>query len=276
MTLTDLIPLAGGYTEDAELLEAEVSRITPEGLTGDSLAIILHPRLPATFSVEVTGSGTTFNFRLQHRDELLIRPNPFYKTQLNITIAGDVRYPGVYSIQKRGERLSEVLERAGGPTRTSYMGGALFYRAKKRLLLDFKEAYEEKNLLHDVIMLGGDSIYIPSKPHTVLVTGEVNNPGLLSFIDGDDLEDYIDRAGGLTDSSNYAVLIKPTGESRRVDFGWFSSNPDVPEGSTIHVIKVPPPPAEGQPFDVSATIKDVFAIVSSAATLAFIVYQVSK
>jgi protein involved in polysaccharide export with SLBB domain len=125
-------------------------------------------------------------------------------------------------------------------------------------------------------MLDGDSLYIPSKPHTVLVTGEINNPGFLSFIEGEDVLDYIDRAGGLTDSSNYAVLIKPTGESRRVDFGLFSSNPSVPEGSVIEVLKVAAPVAEGRPVDIAATIKDTFAILTSAATIAFIVWQVTK
>jgi protein involved in polysaccharide export with SLBB domain len=104
----------------------------------------------------------------------------------------------------------------------------------------------------------------------------VNNPGLLSFIEGEDVMDYIDRAGGLTDSSNYAVLIKPTGESRRVNFGWFTGNPEVPEGSLIEVLRVPPPPAETHPADIAGTIKDTIAILTSAATLAFIVWEVSR
>jgi protein involved in polysaccharide export with SLBB domain len=104
----------------------------------------------------------------------------------------------------------------------------------------------------------------------------VNNPGLLSFLDGDDVLDYINRAGGLTDSSNYAMLIKPSGETERVNFGFLRANPSVPEGSTITVTKVPPPPPEGKGFDLSGTIKDTFAIVSSAATLAFLIYQVTK
>ncbi len=283
MTLKDIIPLAGGYTEDAELLTAEVSRVLPRGLLGDSLAIILHPSVPREFSPTLetprpdqNGEDSGGDFLLAHRDELLIKPNPNFVTQRVVSVEGDIRYPGAYSIQRRAERLSEILERAGGPTRTSYMGGARFYRLGKRLLLDFAEAYQQKNPLHDVVMLDGDSVYIPSKPHTVQVRGEVNNPGLLSFIEGDDVMDYLNRAGGLTDSSNYAVLVKPSGESRRVDFGWFSSNPDVPEGSTIDVLKVPPPLPDDNPVDVSATIKDMFAIVTSAATVAFIIWQTTR
>ena len=125
-------------------------------------------------------------------------------------------------------------------------------------------------------MFGGDSISIPSSPHTVQVDGEVNNPGVLSFIDGSSALSYIDRAGGLTDSSNYAVLVKPTGETQRVNFGFLRTNPDVPEGSRIRVTKVPPPAPEGKGLDISGTIKDTFAILTSAATLAFLIYQVTK
>jgi polysaccharide biosynthesis/export protein len=280
MTLKDLIPLAGGYTEDAELLEAEVSRVRPADLRGDTLAVVYLPVLPRSFSpgtdTMIGGEPDGGEFFLLHRDEILVRPNPAYITQQHVRVTGDIRYPGTYSIRRRGERLSELLERAGGPTRTSYMGGARFFRGGERLLLDFKGAFEQKDLQHDVVMLDGDSLYIPSKPHTVLVSGEINNPGLLSFIEGADVLDYIDRAGGLTDSSNYAVLIKPTGESRRVDFGLFSRNPTVPEGSMIEVLKVPPPGPEGAPVDISGTIRDSFAILMSAATVAFIVWQVSQ
>jgi polysaccharide biosynthesis/export protein len=283
MTLKDLIPLAGGYTEDAELLEAEVSRVRPADLHGDTLALLFEPPLPRTFSPgpdsgALSSSGDLIEpeFALLHRDEILVRPNPSYLKQQHVRIAGDIRYPGLYSIRRRGERLSELLERAGGPTRTSYMGGARFFRGGERLLLDFEDAFEHRDESHDVVMLDGDSLYIPSRPHTVLVTGEINNPGFLSFIDGEDVMEYIDRAGGLTDSSNYAVLIKPTGESRRVDFGLFSSDPEVPEGSVIEVLKVPPPPPEGRPVDIAGTIKDTFAILTSAATIAFIVWQVSR
>lgn len=286
MTLQDLILLAGGYTEAAELLLAEVSRIPPAGFLGDSLALILHPSLPTKFlaptlrteadSLTGNGDNNPEKFLLQHRDEVFILPNPNYKLQQNVLVEGDLLHPGVYAIQNKGERLSNILARTGGPTKTSYMGGGQLYRENKRLLVSFVDAYYEKNDVHDVIMAGGDRVFIPSRPYTVLVEGEVNKPGLLSFIDGNSVSDYIDRAGGFTDSVSYAILVKPTGESRRVNFGWFQSDPDVLEGSRISVLKVQRelPEEKGEPLAV--TIKDIFAIVSSAATLAFIVFQVTK
>jgi protein involved in polysaccharide export with SLBB domain len=286
MTLMDLVMQAGGFTEDADLLQAEVSRVRPDGLRGDSLAVILHLKLSNDFSygaptLTVEGSDGTadrpsYRFLVQHRDQVLIRPNPEYKTQQNVTIEGDVKYPGMYSIQRRGERVSEILSRAGGPTTTSYLGGAQYYRNGIRLNIDLDKAFLRNEGAQDIAVFPGDRVMVPTRPRTVLVSGEVNRPGLFSFIDREDVANYIDRAGGLTDSASYAVLVKPTGESRRVNFGWFSANPGVPEGSSITILRRPSEPPEDKKIDWSATIKDSFALVASAATIIYLISQVTK
>ena len=154
MTLTDLIVEAGGLTEDADLLQAEVSRVRPDGLHGDSLAMIIHLRVPSSFAIDPTSSkatesqlrgiSTADSFRLQHRDQVLIRPNPDYKLQRNVTIDGDFTYPGVYAIKERGEKISEILARAGGPTKTTYLGGAEYTRDGKRLAIDIEQSIPEE------------------------------------------------------------------------------------------------------------------------------------
>ena len=286
LTLNDLILLAGGYTEDAYTLQAEVSRIQTEGLRGDSLAVILHPKLPrdlGKFSAVLReniladpGNRGDGGFLLKHRDQISVRPNPDYKLQQTVAIDGDVKYPGVYTIQRRGERISDLLARAGGPSATTYLGGAQYFRGSERLLVDLQKALEKKDDAQDITVLGGDRLIIPSRPWTVLVSGEVNKPGLLSFIEGDDVWNYIDRSGGLTDSAAYAVLVKPTGESRRVNFGLLSADPTVPEGSSITVLKKSPEQPEEKKIDWSVTIKDSFGLVASAATIIYLISQVKK
>jgi len=278
LMLEDLIPLAGGYTEEADVHLAEVSRVVPAGLGGDSLALLLHPILPTTFSsrLEEATDRNPQPFLLQHRDEILVRTNPGYKHQKNVTITGEVVSPGIYSLQRRGERLSELLDRASGPTSSAYLGGARFFRHGARVLLDFEEAFYFHGEVHDITMEVGDSIHVPSKPNTVLVLGEVQKSGLLSYIEGDDLQDYLNRAGGTTDSAYYALLTKPTGESQKVGLGVFSGNPEVPDGSVIEVAKEPVPPQPEKAEAISTTVKDIFALLTSAATLIFIVHQTTK
>ena len=284
MTLTDLILDAGGFAEDADLLQAEISRVRPEGLRGDSMAVIMHMQLSSnlgysssTESVEQAKNGegsTPDKFFLSHRDQVLVRPNPDYKLQQNIFLEGDLEYPGVYAIRQKGERVSEILARAGGPTKTSYFGGAVYTRGGSRVVIDLDKAYQTKDKDNDVVVIAGDRILVPSKPRTVSVGGEVNKPGLLTFIDGDDVGNYIDRAGGLTDSASYAILVMPNGESRRVNFGFFAADPKVPDGSNINVLKKAIEPLDDRKIDWAATIKDTFAIAASAATIIYLVSQI--
>jgi polysaccharide export outer membrane protein len=286
LTLDDLILLAGGYTESAELLQAEVARVKPGGIPDDSLVVILHPRLPTVFNADGRNIGAdTVSaqslmaqgfFLLQNHDEVLIRPNPDFSLQQNVSVSGDIKYPGAYAIERKGERLSSILTRAGGPTTTSYLRGAELQRGGQRVLVDFEKAFTQKDPVHDVSVLAGDAIKVPPKPNTVFVSGEVNGSGLLSYIKGDDVSDYIDRAGGLTDSSDYAVLTYPTGERRRVNFGFLCSDPEVIDGSSISVLKVPPPPPVEKGPSVGATITDMFALAMSAATIWFIVWQTTQ
>ncbi len=282
MMLRDLILSAGGYTDSADALEAEVSRVRKSGLGGDSLAIILHPSVPVNFAAQPdlrTGDAPmeeeTGHFLLNNHDEILIRPNARYRAQQDVTVAGDITYPGTYSLKDRTEKLSSVLARAGGPTSTSFLEGGRFYRGGQRVAVEFRQAIKG-NREDDILMMGGDSLIIPSQPRTVMVMGQVNHPGLFSYLEGESVSDYIDRAGGLTDSASFAVMQKPTGESRKVKFGFLRSDPGVPEGAEIKVFKMPPDPASSKPVDIGGTVRDVFAILTSAATVAFLIWQTSK
>jgi protein involved in polysaccharide export with SLBB domain len=287
MTVNDLILVAGGLAEDARGLEIEVSRVRPQGLLGDTLAILLHPKLTDDYAataserslqeVSSTDPSVTEELYLQHRDQVVVRPNPFYKVQQNVMVEGEVMFPGIYTLKRRGERISEALARAGGPTSTAYLGGGQFWRGEQRVIVDFKRAYQKRDKNHDLVLFPGDRLVVPPRPRTVAVAGEVNNPGLQAFREGFHVSDYIERAGARTDSSNYALLLVPTGETRKVRFGYFSSDPEVMEGSRIVVTKRPPEPLrERKPIDLGATIKDSFGIVSSAATVIYLISQITK
>ena len=106
-----------------------------------------------------------------------------------------------------------------------------------------------------------------------LVQGEVNNPGLYKYIPGDNVKDYIDKAGGETDSSNYILYSKANGETNKIGFGWFSGNPTAFDGSVINVTKEPPPLPEESGPALWTNIKDIFAIVVSAVTIIVLAQQ---
>ncbi|HQB33488.1 MAG TPA: SLBB domain-containing protein [Syntrophorhabdus sp.] len=73
------------------------------------------------------------NVLLEMNDYLFVRTVPEWQLYRTVIVGGEVKYPGMYTIT-RGERLSSVLERAGGFTNFSHLRGAVFTRERVRQL----------------------------------------------------------------------------------------------------------------------------------------------
>ena len=273
MTVMDLIIQAGGFLESSLKTDAYVNRLNPEGYSGEKISETHIVKLPNEFNKNIYSNNRTSvrdtdskYYYLQHRDIVVIRKSPNWVPQRTVTINGEVLKPGTYVLKSRNETLLDLLKEAGGPTDEGFLLGANFKRGNKRVVIDLDKIYYDEDEREDIFLKNGDEIYIPKIPNTVLVTGEVNNPGLYKFLYGEDVKDYIDKAGGTTDSSDYILYQKPTGETNKVGFGLFTSNPEVFDGSIINVIKEIPEP-KGEPFDLGGTLKDIFAIAASAVTI---------
>ncbi|MBU4319669.1 MAG: SLBB domain-containing protein, partial [Nitrospinae bacterium] len=73
------------------------------------------------------------NIQLKEDDYLFVRAVPEWELYKIVTIQGEVKFPGQYTI-KKGERLSSLIERAGGYTDKAYLRGAVFTRERVREL----------------------------------------------------------------------------------------------------------------------------------------------
>lgn len=128
LTVEDLIFLAGGFKESAARSFVEVARRVDENsqVRGETNLV------SKIFSFEINDSLALSKgdkvFTLQPFDLVLIRRSPSYEEQTIIEIEGEVKYPGKYALNKRDERLSEVLARAGGITEFAYPKGATLIR----------------------------------------------------------------------------------------------------------------------------------------------------
>jgi protein involved in polysaccharide export with SLBB domain len=127
MTVRDLLLQAGNVKNNAYLKNAEVTRLKWNGdsVTSYSISVDLGKAL----------EGGAENIRLQPFDELTVRriPNWSESTERYVTLNGEFVFPGTYPIHK-GERLSSVIERAGGFTDRAYLNGAKFTRELARQL----------------------------------------------------------------------------------------------------------------------------------------------
>jgi polysaccharide export outer membrane protein len=141
MTLRSLILAAGGLHESALLTEVEIGRF-PVSRTGGELATVFRAPLDSTYLIDrdETGrylgppglsgrAGGAPEVVLQPYDQVNVLRQPEWDLGGQIRLGGEVKYPGAYAIRTKGERISDVIARAGGLTDQAFTLGAIFRRA---------------------------------------------------------------------------------------------------------------------------------------------------
>ena len=225
MTLRDAVLLAGGLRDNANLTEAEVSRLPRVRTPGASAEVVKAP-LDSSFIFESSGyehrpaGADARPFYLQPYDNVFIRRTPGWETQQNIIITGQVTYPGRYTLRRQDERLAEVIARAGGVTNTAYLQGFQLVRARARtgrIGLDLERALRDDRARDNLILVGGDSLHLPQYEPVVRVEGAVNSPVAVAFQPGRNAGFYVDRAGGFARRADKkrAYIVQPNGAVER-------------------------------------------------------------
>ncbi len=273
MTVTDLIVKAGGLRESAYRVRAEVSRIDPGAASDGRTADVLYVTLGDTLSMESDAS----RFVLRKNDIVFIREIPNWGLQETIWVTGEVRFPGIYSLTSKTERLSTLIERAGGLEPTAYLQASSFYRKKDgtgRMAIDFEKALREKGRKsnkYDLAMAAGDSINIPREPRAVKVVGEVGFASSVLWEEGRDMNYYIEQAGGAlsTADKDKITVVMANGRVERSSF-LHKPNPDA--GATIRVPRKP----EEKDKQSLKTFAEIISILSGAATTVYLIGQSSR
>ncbi|MFZ5601415.1 MAG: SLBB domain-containing protein [Pseudomonadota bacterium] len=121
MSAQQLIALAGGLSENAYNLEGEITRYFLDAEQHQQIEYVDLKLASAT------------QYKLQEEDRLNIRRLPDWSPEETIELSGEVRFPGKYTI-RRGETLSQILQRAGGLTNEAYPEGAVFTRKDLQVL----------------------------------------------------------------------------------------------------------------------------------------------
>ncbi len=116
----DLITAAGGLLESAYVKQAEITRI----VASDG-SKIEHLR----FNLESAMKGDLqSNITLQSKDSINVFAIPNWQENVKVELKGELKFPGTYTI-RRGETLTELLERAGGFSQFAEQKAAVFTRA---------------------------------------------------------------------------------------------------------------------------------------------------
>lgn len=252
-TIEDFILQAGGLTDAGSMAKVDVARriINPNATTTqDTIAYTYSLSLKDGFIVDGNDA-----FHLQPYDVVYVRKSPGYVEQQNVTIEGEVLFEGTYTLSKKSERISEVIARAGGLTKTGYAAGARLIRKRtteelarmdalvkaarrsqsggkdsiKLETLDLGYTYPVGIELNkaianpgsdaDIVLRPGDRIIVPEYSGTVKINGEVMYPNTVGYVDGKNLNYYINQAGGWGSNpkKNQTYIIYMNGTVAKAD-----------------------------------------------------------
>ena len=245
MTIEDLVIQAGGLLESASMVKVEVARRVKDPHSTSFTTTIGETFLFDLKEGLLVGEGSD-TFHLEPFDEVYIRRSPSYFAQQNVSIRGEVLFGGNYALTKKNERLSDLVEKAGGVTIDAYVKGARLIRQmteeeiqrRSDVLrmsnkgsdsisvekLDLSTTYSvgidlERALKHpgsddDLVLRQGDQLFVPEYISTVKINGAVMYPNTVTFKKGENLKYYINQAGGFGNRAKkrkvYVVYLNGT------------------------------------------------------------------
>lgn len=250
MTLEDLVIGAGGLKDAASTVRVDISRRIkdPKGTTtGRETGQMFSFGLKDGFVVDGQPG-----FTLQPYDQVFVRRSPAYQEQLNVDVTGEVLYSGTYSLTHKNERISEVLNKAGGPTEFAYVRGAKLFRKatpgeqarmadivemmRKELGegaidslgidvedrytvgIDLEAALKNPGGIADIVLREGDSIAVPEYANTVKISGAVMMDNTVTYNPSKGVKYYLSQAGGYSQNAkkNKKFIVYMNGQIAEV------------------------------------------------------------
>ena len=305
MTVEDLIYAAGGFELSALRSTVEVSRRKPydDSSNPTTTAEVFN----FSISEDLSLSSEASHFYLKPHDLVIVRKSPYYLEQTIVEVQGEVNLPGKYAIEKKDERISDLLKRSGGITNFGYLKGATLVRITEffdedgseadklrrenieelstdsvtTFAVDFKrsetiginleEILKNPGSKYDLFLKPGDILGIPKQLQTVRLRGELLYPSTVRYDKNRTFKDYISQAGGFSSSAkkskSYILYANGTVE-RTKGFLWFKNYPKVEPGAEV-IIPLKPDRRKLSPGEI-------ISIASGLGTIALIVNNLTN
>lgn len=286
LTLFDALVMANGLK-----LEAATNRVDVFRIVIDSIQPVRN--IVATIEIDKNMNivdAQKKDFQLEPYDQIVVRTIPEFSFQKIVNITGEVKYPGQYALIDKNEKLTSIIQRAGGMTSEAFDAGATLFRSQDNIgyvIVQLKEAMKSPISNFNVIMKEGDVIDIPKTKDIVTLQGATNAFDLypdkvLSFgkiniaFEGEKSAwYYVDKYGaGVSKDGRKRLIsvIHPNGEIQRTkDFFFFKVYPKVQKGSVVtvgYVEKKAEKKVNKKEIDWSKVLAD--SIAQATALLSFI------
>ncbi|TYK66356.1 SLBB domain-containing protein [Colwellia echini] len=276
----DLITAAGGLTESAYLVRAEVTRNQ----------IVNHMAQQSSIGINLRNAingDDKDNVLLRSKDRLNIHQIPAWSENNVVELRGEFVFPGKYTV-RRGDSLADLIVKAGGFTKFAHEDGSVFTRVQLReieqqnllkltadlriemasksmtdkdysqsyaevqqmladmanvqpvgrLVIDLPKIMTDKN--YDVLLEGGDVLYVPTKKNSINVVGQVQVTSSHMYDVNLSADDYLAQSGGSKKRADEGriYIISANGSIKMMNSGnWFTSDAgdNLKPGDTIVV-----------------------------------------
>ena len=298
-TLEDIIIQAGGLKESASTVRVDVSRRIKNSKgteTPNEIGEMFHFALKEGFVIDGEPG-----FKLKPYDQVFVRKSPAYQPQINVKVNGEILYEGTYALTQKTERLSDLVQKAGGITPYAYVKGARLVRKindeermRMQSVLDMAKNTAEGsdsidvnklelgNIYYvgidlemalanpksdaDLVLREGDELIIPEFNNTVKISGAVMYPNTVSFASKKTLSYYIEQAGGYGTRAkkSKAYIVYMNGQVKKAKK--YSSNVIEP-GCEIIV-----PSKEKNQFK----LQNILSIATTSASLATMIASIAN
>ena len=253
-TIEDLILRAGGLTDAASTAKVDVSRRIrdPKALeSGEEISKTYSFALKDGFVVDGQQG-----FVLEPYDVVQVRRSPGYMEPRNVRVEGEVVFEGEFTLAKKNQRLSDLIQAAGGVTKEAYVRGARLERrmnadekARLQKVLEMaRQQADSKDSLnidqlatantytvginldaalanpgsdYDVVVRDGDRLIVPEYNGTVKISGNVLFSNTVAYQAGKDWKYYINQAGGFGNRSrkSHTYIVYQNGTISQVGKG---------------------------------------------------------
>lgn len=246
MTVEDLVMQAGGLTDAASVAKVDVSR-----RLRDPKATEATTEIAQTFTFALKDGFVidgTPGFMLEPYDVVQVRRSPGFHTPRQVTISGEVTFGGSYTMEKKNQRLSDLVKMAGGVTKDAYVEGARLVRrmndmelarrdmamqtarqgqgardsvSLEKLAIDsvytvgihLDEALKHPGGDADIVLREGDELIVPEFEGTVKISGDVMYANTVAYTSGKSYKWYVKQAGGFGQRAkkSKAYVVYPNG-----------------------------------------------------------------
>jgi polysaccharide export outer membrane protein len=155
ITLNEVLNLAGGLTFAGDSSQVVVYRIA---FDGRDIGKVKEFKLDSRINGE---------FLFQPFDAIVVRKKAGFEFQEYVNIGGEVAFPGRYAIRE-GEKVGDLIRKAGGLTKEAFPQAANFTRqGKGKVFLSIDKILRIGNTYNNIELMPGDELFIPAKDMTV-------------------------------------------------------------------------------------------------------------